>query len=183
MHELLLFDYELFYLINTVSSNAVFDAVMPFLREEYFWSPLYLFLISFLLFNYPRRQAWLLILFAVLTIVISDQLASSFIKPYFDRLRPCRDENFMQFVRLLVPCGSGRSFVSSHATNHFAAAIYFSLFFQKNWVTTLLVLWATVVCYGQVYVGLHFPSDVVAGALLGGTIGWVMSKVAARYEV
>ncbi len=89
------------------------------------------------------------------------------------RPRPCQNEALKEEVRLLVPCGSGYSFTSNHATNHFALAVFFAgtlgVFFKRwRW---LLFLWAALVAYAQVYVGVHYPLDVAAGALLGMTIG------------
>lgn len=140
---------------------------MPFVRNQYFWSPLYLFVIAFLFLNYPRRTAWIVLIGALVTFALSDQISASIIKPLVGRLRPCRDPQIVEIVRLLVPCGSGKSFVSSHAANHFAIAAYFSLLFNNNRFTFIAMFWASLVAYAQIYVGLHFPADVFGGALLG----------------
>lgn len=167
METLLAYDYYLFYLINHQCHNAFLDYLMPFARDQYFWSPIYLFLLTYLFFNYPRRTAWVVLLGAIVTLILSDQISASLIKPLVDRLRPCKDPEMASMVKLLIPCGSGRSFVSSHATNHFAIATFFSVLVAHYRFTLLALAWAALVAYGQVYVGVHYPSDVLCGALLG----------------
>ncbi len=172
MNQLLAYDYYLFQLLNGVWHNSFFDALLPFWRDEFFWMPLYLFLGAFVWLNY-RRQAPYILLFALVTAVLTDQIAGNVIKPYFERLRPCREAFFTDTLRLLIPCGSGKSFVSGHATNHFGIATYVWWLFgdQFKWLLPLGLLWAASICYGQVYVGVHYPSDVLCGALLGIGIG------------
>ena len=172
--EWLTLDYQAFFWINRYATHPLLDTVMPFLRDQYFWSPLYLFIIVYLFFHYPRRTAWLMLGGVLLVVLLSDQISSSLIKPYFERLHPCRDPDFTQYVHLLIPCGSGKSFVSSHAANHFAVATYFSVLFQSFRLTFLAFLWASIVAYGQVYVGVHYPSDVLFGSLLGIGIGAII---------
>ena len=161
------YDYQLFYILNHQLTNPFFDWLMPLMRNPYFWAPLYLFVIAFLFLNYPRRTAWVVLIGALVTFALSDQISASIIKPLVGRLRPCRDPQIMEVVRSLVPCGSGQSFVSSHATNHFAIATYFSSLFSNNRFTFVAIFWATLISYAQIYVGLHFPADVLGGALLG----------------
>ena len=181
MNELIALDHALFQLINGTWHNGFLDALFPFLRNKYFWMPLYLFLLSFLVINY-KKQGVIVAVFAILVITLGDQLSSQVIKELVERLRPCKNPQLAETVRLLVPCGSGKSFTSSHAVNHFAAAAYFgSLFFARfRWVLPLAVFWAALVSYGQVYVGLHFPADVLAGGILGCAIGFVVAFFARR---
>lgn len=184
MNSLLSYDYWLFRLINGTWHNTLFDTLFPFWREEFFWAPLYLFFALFVWFNY-RRQAPYILLFAIVTAILTDQIASHLVKPYFDRLRPCRELFFADTLRLLVPCGSGKSFVSAHATNHFGIATYIWWLFgnEVKWLLPAGLFWAGSISYGQVYVGLHYPSDVLGGALLGIIIGawtgyWVKQLLA-----
>jgi len=159
-------DRELFFFFNDSIHFALGDIVIPFFREKYFWVPLYVYLLFFLVFNYSYRS--ILIIFAVLLIVaMADGLTSGLIKPLVARIRPCNDPALMQQVNLLCACG-GWSFPSSHAANHFGIATFFSHFFvNKNWVRFLFILWAMLICVAQLYVGLHYPSDIIVGALLG----------------
>ena len=90
-----------------------------------------------------------------------------------ERLRPCNDLDLAGQIRVLVDCGSGFSFVSSHATNHFAISfLLISLYYRQwKWIFPLCFLWAFVVSYAQVYVGVHYPFDILGGAALGILIG------------
>ncbi len=178
LDRLVMSDLEWWFAINQVHRNGFLDAVMPWLRNPITWAPLYLFLLVFMLQNYGK-QAWLWMLFFVITFGIGDFLSASIIKPWIHRPRPCNDELLSQVDVLLVHCGSGYSFPSTHATNHFALAFFmiFSLKPTSRYIKFLLFLWAFSISYAQVYVGVHYPVDVLAGGLLGiliGTLtGWV----------
>jgi len=175
--ELLQFDECLFRLVNSGWKNPFFDALLPVLRNKYTWFPLYLFLFSFLLINF-KKQGLLVVLALALTIGIADSVSSHLIKKSVKRLRPCKVIERPADLHLLVPCGSGFSFPSSHATNHFAIAVFLSLTLGKigRWVRLPLLFWAASIALAQVYVGVHFPFDVTAGALLGSLIGWAVYK-------
>ncbi len=169
-------DAQWFQLINSGCANALFDSLMPLLRNKFFWSPLYIFILVFLLLNY-KQHALKIILLAIITIFISDQLSSSFFKPLFQRARPCHGLNEqLEYVRLLVNCGSGFSMPSSHAANHFAFATFFFMVFRTRRVFFYAFLWAAVIGFAQIYVGVHYPLDIVAGALLGVIVGWLTGR-------
>jgi undecaprenyl-diphosphatase len=159
-----------FYLINTVLTNPFFDWLLPIFREKTIWIPLYIsfFVYSFLKMNW--QKAILVVLFSLLTVGISDTISSKIIKKNVERPRPCRTE---EKVRSLVVCGTGYSFTSSHATNHFAIAIFAMGVLAhalKRW-KWCLPLWAASIGYAQIYVGVHYPLDVLAGALVGVLVG------------
>jgi len=178
MSSLIRYDIALFTKINGVWHNGFFDWLFPLLRNEFFWSPLYLFLVVLMLLNYGRRGLYW-ILFFLVTFAIADMLSSSVIKPLVGRLRPCNDPLLADTVRSLVNCGSGKSFTSSHAANHFALAMFAFrtfLFVPLVWRWSFL-LWAFAICYAQVYVGVHFPLDVTCGAILGCLIGTATASV------
>jgi membrane-associated phospholipid phosphatase len=101
------------------------------------------------------------------------------IKPLVHRLRPCNDPELSSQVHLLVGCGSGYSFVSSHAANHFGFALFIIILFKDrfSWITVPALLWAFLVSFAQVYVGLHYPADVTLGALIGILIGWATGTI------
>jgi membrane-associated phospholipid phosphatase len=167
-------DQDLFLLLNTVYTHPILDAVYPWFREGNTWMPLYLFVIVLALVNF-KQKAFAFILFAVLTVVLTDQISSSLIKPFFERPRPCRDPFLMNQMRMLLNgCSGGYSFTSSHATNHFGFAIYIFMTLGNiigKWKYAFLV-WAAAIAYGQVYVGVHYPLDIIFGALLGSLIGF-----------
>ena len=171
-------DKFVFLLINNTFSSPVFDSIFPIYRESNTWVPLYLFLFVFIVFNF-RWKAVPWILFFLVTVGLCDQISSSFIKEFFGRLRPCRDPDFNEHVRLLVVyCPGSGSFTSSHAVNHFgmAAFIVFTLgHYLQKWKWAFW-FWAASIAYGQVYVGVHYPLDVIGGALLGTGIGYATSS-------
>ncbi|WP_051408521.1 phosphatase PAP2 family protein [Sediminibacterium sp. C3] len=168
-------DQELFLLLNKGYTNSFLDAIFPWYREGNAWVPFYLFLVVFSILNFGKK-AFPFILFAVITIVLTDQISSSLVKPFFERPRPCRDPYLMNQIRMLLNgCSGGYSFTSSHATNHFGFAVYLLVTIGSmigKWKYLLLV-WAATIAYGQVYVGVHYPLDIFFGALLGSLIGWI----------
>jgi membrane-associated phospholipid phosphatase len=165
--------------INQDWSNSIFDAVAPYLRETKFWMPLYLFLILFVTINFGVKGWWWVIA-AVLAIALSDIISSKLIKENIIRLRPCRDMEVMQQIRFFVNyCPGSSSFTSSHATSHFAQAMFFFLTLRHvigKW-SLLFFLWAFSIAYTQVYVGVHYPFDVFCGGILGCGIGFAMTKL------
>ncbi len=175
-------DKSLFVLINSTFTNPLLDKVYPVWREANSWVPLYVFLLAFMFLNFGKKT-WPWLAFALLNILISDQVSSSIIKPYFMRLRPCSDPYIQIKVRLLLDhCSGGFSFTSSHATNHFGFAMFITQsakpYFTK--FTWLFFLWAATISYGQVYVGVHYPLDVLFGALLGCVLGYMVASVYNR---
>ncbi|HEY2728239.1 MAG TPA: phosphatase PAP2 family protein [Parafilimonas sp.] len=172
-------DVELFHKINTEWTNSFLDHNFPWWRDATTWYPVYLFLFVFILMNFGWR-AWTWILFIILNVTITDQLSSSVIKYWIPRLRPCADANMADKVRMLLNhCSGGLSFPSSHATNHFGAAVFIFCTLKKycgRWIY-LFFFWAASVCYGQVYVGVHYPTDVLGGAIIGSIIGYCVALI------
>jgi undecaprenyl-diphosphatase len=168
-------DQWLFIQINNQQSNSFFDSVMPYIRNSFYWAPVYLFLLLFVTINFKGR-GWWWVLFFLCTVSLTDIASSQILKVVFERLRPCQDPDFLQNVRLLVNrCSGGYSFTSSHAANHFGMATYFFISFRKyfkSW-TWLAFLWAGIVAYAQVYVGVHYPFDVLGGAFVGVFFGLI----------
>lgn len=162
------FDHYLFFLINRTFANPVFDSVMPLLRDKLFWLPLYAFIFSFLAINF-KKKGLVIIVLLVLTVAISDQMTSSILKPLIHRLRPCNDPNLITYVRTIVGCKPGLSFPSAHAANHFAVAVFLGLIFLRKTNRVLIagIVWALSVSFAQIYIGVHYPTDIVAGALTG----------------
>jgi len=176
--QLVTWDQEAFLAINQGLSNVFFDWLVPVLRNPYTWAPLYLFIIVFCIRNY-RNKGILIVLFILITFGIADALSSSVIKKSVKRIRPCNDIEFKEEVAVRVRCGSGYSFTSSHATNHFAISTVLIMVFYRRWkpILWLALLWATLVSIAQVYVGVHYPLDIIGGALLGSAIGYLTGLV------
>jgi undecaprenyl-diphosphatase len=161
-------------------SNTVFDFYLPVLRNKLFWIPVYVFIISFLFFRY-KKAAWLLLLFLILTLGAADIISSHLIKKNVERIRPCNVEQLHTIPR--VSCGSGYSFTSSHAANHFALSVFLILSVaRRRSVKGILFFWAFIVSFSQVYVGVHYPLDVIMGALLGTFIAFVFYYLYKKSE-
>lgn len=178
LEQIIQFDQYLFFAINQGLSNPVFDWLMPILRNRFSWTPLYLFIVIFLVRNYGKK-GWLILIFLGLTFGFTDYFSSSIIKPAVERLRPCNDLLLKSEVRNIVACGTGYSFPSSHAANHFAIAVFLILLFYHKWKWILPVglLWASSISFAQIYVGVHYPIDVLSGAILGSMIAYIMSSI------
>lgn len=176
--QLIQFDEQVFLAINEGMSNPFFDWLMPLLRNKYFWSPVYLFLIVFLPRNYGK-WGWLCLLFLIITFGVCDYFSASIVKPAVERLRPCNDIELKDEVIARVACGSGFSFPSSHATNHFGMAMFLAGTFYSRWkwIVPLAFFWAFSIIFAQVYVGVHYPLDVLSGALLGCLIGYITARL------
>lgn len=175
-------DHVAWYFLNTRWHNAVMDWLMPFFRNQWFWTPLYFFLFLFM----PRhfgKNGWLWCLAFFISFVLSDQVSATLLKPFFNRVRPCNDPYFAGIVHIIVPCGSGKSFPSSHAANHFSLAVFSAVTLAPGvkWIWPVALAWAVLVAYAQVYVGVHFPLDVICGGLIGAGIGSITGRVFNRY--
>lgn len=164
--------------INQQWSNTVFDALLPLFRETLFWTPLYLFLAVYGVQQFKIR-GWWWILGGILTAAVSDLISSHLIKGTIFRLRPCQDPSVADHIRFIINyCPHSSSFTSSHATTYFAQGLFFFLTLRKitPW-SALFLLWAAMIAYTQVYVGVHYPFDVLCGALTGCGIGWSIARL------
>jgi undecaprenyl-diphosphatase len=174
-------DQTLFFFINNTLANPVLDVVCPFFRNQKNWYMLYA-VFAYLLYKKYNTKAIYILLAAGLLIFISDQASANLIKNMFQRLRPCNDDLIKYQVRLLVNCGQGYSFISAHATNHFALAVFVgSLLGHLRWLKPVLLIWASMIAFSQVYVGVHYPADVVFGALLGFILANIMLLAVKKY--
>lgn len=163
-------DVSLFYFINHTISNVAFDIVMPFLTDlnKTLFGRLLAATIWILLLVKGGKKGRIVGLMLIPMIVLTDQFSSGVIKKIVMRPRPCHEIAGMPIlanIRLLVDCGGGYSFPSSHAVNNIGAATYFSYFYRK-WTWAFFVL-ACLVALSRVYVGVHYPSDILGGAIIG----------------
>jgi undecaprenyl-diphosphatase len=164
-------DQSFFLYLNGIHS-PFWDTIMVFFSGKLSWLPLYLLLIGFLI-KERKKKVYISLIVIILLVVATDQI-SVFIKDSVQRPRPCRDEVIGALAHIVKGCGGKFGFVSSHAANTFGVAIFFALFFRKNWVTVALIFWAAVVSYSRIYLGVHYPGDVLGGTFLGLTIGYSM---------
>jgi len=171
-------DSSLFYLINRQSQNSFFDWFMPFMTDLNNFTYI-LLVLGFLILWRERVRGVIFLIFAVITLTITDQFSSHLLKEWVGRIRPCYA---LESVHLLTDCNTSYSFPSSHAVNIFAAAFFLSQPLRK--VSPLFYAIAAVVGYSRVYIGIHYPLDVIGGAGIGLLIAWPMrclkDRVAAR---
>jgi undecaprenyl-diphosphatase len=159
-------DQAIFFFINGLH-HPVLDYLMRVLSEKYTWFPLYAVILVMLFWRFGRR-AYTLVLLLVAGVAASDQLASHVIKPLVARLRPCHVPAFADLVHVVHGCGGQYGFVSSHASNSFMlATLLWLLFGLREGRLAWFFVWAMAISYSRVYMGVHYPADVIAGALLG----------------
>ena len=175
-------DRYFFELINQKWTTPLLDFLLPFFRNQFTWVPVYFFLLVFGYMNF-RNRLLIWIGFFLLTFALTDLVSTQIFKAYFQRPRPCWDHYTADQARMLIPCSQAYGFVSSHATNHFgiAAFIFGTLrnFFNRNlW---MVFVWALLVSLSQIYVGAHFPGDIIGGSLLGLLLGFLTTKWYNRY--
>jgi undecaprenyl-diphosphatase len=172
-------DRSLFLAINGELVTPFFDAVLPYFRDSVFWAPLYTFIGGFILLNWGKKGAWWALCF-IATVAIADLLGTYGFKETIQRLRPCNEPTLRDSVRLVIKsCPGGYSFLSNHAANHFGLATFMMLTFRhifKGWAYVAFV-WAALISFAQVYVGVHYPLDILAGAVLGVMAGYLTASV------
>jgi undecaprenyl-diphosphatase len=175
--QILHLDYALMLKINKQWTAPWLDTATLFARESYLYVPFYLFLALFMILNFGSKGAWWVVV-ALSMAGLCDIMSSKIIKEIFDRPRPCRDPFMGDQIRFIAKyCGMNGSFISSHASNHFAAAMF--IFQTLKWMDKkwgLVFGWAAAICYAQVYVGVHYPSDVLAGAGFGCLVGALTAR-------
>ncbi|SMB99166.1 phosphoesterase PA-phosphatase related [Hymenobacter roseosalivarius DSM 11622] len=154
------------------------DAWMIFFTDRFVWFPAY-FVIALALGYLYKRRARLLLPLLGLSVLLSDAISSRVFKPYFARLRPCHDPNLSETLNLVHGCGGQFGFISSHAANAFSLAVFLILVLPPRFwlVKILLIVWAVTVSYTRMYLGVHYPSDVLAGTLLGSLAAWACAKL------
>jgi len=168
------FDTELFLYLNSFH-NDFWDTIMLLITRKETWYPFYAIIIYYFIKNY-RSKSLLVLFFLALTILASDQL-SVLIKETVQRLRPVYEPAIENLVHNVLRKGGFHGFVSSHAANSFAILVFTARIFRNKSYRGLLLFWAIIFSYSRIYSGVHYPSDLIGGALLGWVIGIMTHKL------
>ncbi|MGC4128749.1 MAG: phosphatase PAP2 family protein [Bergeyella sp.] len=170
MYEIIQEDRELFLFLNNLGSEP-FDRFWILVSEKLIWIPLYVIFLYWLAKNFKVRSLIFILIFIALGVVVSDQISGIF-KYGIARLRPCHDPDLEGLVRE-VKCGGQFGFYSAHASNTFFIATFISLILKDKmkFLPYVLLFWAAIVSYSRIYLGVHFPMDVLFGALVGFLLG------------
>lgn len=174
-------DTSIFLFLNSIN-HPVADTVMKIISGKMTWVPLYALVLFLLIYKFKWR-AFPFILAPVLLVALTDLSSVHLFKNVFLRLRPCHEPALRDIVHLVDErCGGRYGFVSSHAANTFGFATLFAFVFSKrfndfNWLANALIVWAAVVSYSRIYLGVHYPADIICGALLGFLLGYLVWKI------
>ena len=186
MEEIILEDKQAMISLNNLGSST-FDPFWILVSEKWFWIPLYVIFLYFLYKNFTKKSLFYILLFVALGITASDQIANIF-KFGFERLRPCHDPSLEGLLRE-VKCGGKFGFYSAHSSNSFFVATYLTILLGKKikQLPYFLFVWAAIVAYSRVYLGMHFPGDIIVGAIMGILLalffGTLAKKVIKKSEV
>jgi undecaprenyl-diphosphatase len=166
-------DTKLFLFFNKSLANPFFDAIFPVITNGTFWI-IPAIIAGGLFFYFMKKKALIVIIFSLITVSISDPVCNRLIKPAFPRLRPCNENVYIKDARFLIGRKTSYSFPSSHAMNIFAQVMLFSLIFRRKRVIIPAFIFAFLIGFSRVYVGVHYPLDVFCGALFGMSIGIIV---------
>lgn len=186
MEQIISLDKELFLILNNLGTPA-WDGFWVFMSERTYWIPFYIILLYILHRCFGIKRTLLILALTLLLVLVTDQL-TGFIKGYFQRPRPCFTLEFEGIMRGVSCEGRGKfGFTSAHASNHFGVALLLGLIFREKikWMIWLLLIWAAFISYSRVYLGVHFPLDILCGMFVGLSIAlifyWFYNKILRKY--
>ena len=174
-------DQRLLLALNHAHTPAL-DAVMVFVSNRTVWFPAYALLTGWLIWHF-RRRAVLLLPLLIAAVALADSITSRLFKPFFGRLRPCHAPELAGLLHLPDGCGGQFGFLSSHTANSVALAVFLALVLPGNRFRGLKIgaaLWAMLLSYSRIYLGAHYPSDVLGGALVGALLAWGAAQLFRR---
>ena len=165
-------DKQMMVFLNKTISNPIFDFIMPIITNQNFLVFSGLILIGYLAY-YGEKRGRITIVVLLIAASFSDAICFQVIKPWVGRIRPSHE--FYDYINLLVSKGGKYSFPSNHAANSFVFATVLSYFYEKN--KTFLYILASAIAFSRVYVGVHYPLDIVSGAIIGYIISWIILSI------
>lgn len=176
-------DEELFLSLNQMG-QAFWDPFWLRMSEVFIWIPLYIALLVLVFWIFKWRSSFWIVLFLILNVLATDQGSVQLFKEQFKRPRPCHEEHLQAEIRLVKgSCGGAYGFISSHASNTFGLAFFLGLLFRRRfpWLYYSLLFWAALVAYSRIYLGVHYPGDILAGALFGALCGTGLYLILDRW--
>ncbi len=166
-------DTQLFVFLNGIHSPA-WDKIMWWITGTNSWIPMYAIIVGYIIYKF-RWKAIITLIFIALVVTLTDQISVQGFKEVFQRLRPCHNPELKNIVHLVNnKCGGKFGFVSSHAANTFGVAFFLSNLFKNRYFSLFIFLWASVVSYSRIYLGVHYPFDILGGAALGCLLGFLV---------
>ena len=166
-------DRGIFMFFNSMYS-PLSDKFWLLITETTTWIPLYALLLAMIMWIFKKDSIYI-IASILLVVLFSDQFTSGFMKPFFERLRPCHNPDIQLDVHVASKCGGLYGFASGHAANSFGIAMFTWLLFKSYWKWTwILFIWAFTVAYSRIAIGVHYPGDIVIGGLVGTFFGWIV---------
>lgn len=172
MNKLIDIDRTLLLAINNCYAPWA-DTFFWWVSNRFIWIPLYLLLVFLLFRRFGWRQALFLLVGFAVAVGLSDWVSSGLIKPLVARPRPTHEPALAGLVHIVRGYYGGHyGFVSSHAANTMSCALLFSLIWRKKTATCLLMTWVALNCYSRMYLGVHYPGDILGGLLVGSVIAW-----------
>ena len=169
-------DRSIFLFLNGMH-NDFFDVFMWYVSKTATWSLMLLFLL-YIIFKNNWRMALMVVLGIALTITLADQISSGLIKDFIGRFRPTHNPEIESIVHTVNGYkGGSYGFVSSHAANTLGVAVYISLLFRNRYITLFMMLWSLLVAYSRIYLGVHYPGDILGGMIVGVISGFVVYKI------
>ena len=169
-------DLAIFYFFNHTISTGLLDKIFSIITDVNKWYIAYIILAGIAIFKGGLRGK-IAVISLIILIIVTDQTGYRLLKELFERVRPC---NALSDAITPIGCAGGFSFPSNHALNNFAAAVFLlRLYPQYKWI---FLITATLIAISRIYLGVHYPSDVLVGALIGSAFGYLFSIIALKLE-